>query len=354
MFFSARFNYTIHLTIRDKEWITSQIARMCIKGLSQEEISRELNISEGTVSAIMQDLLASDDTLIFQHEIAVVCKKAGIPIKQLASNFAFSNAIKKKAFDSNKIDSMLLALHSVYSADGTISPDTAANLFLQICNLALKNDIPLDELYCQIDQKYRELDKLIQQVNEIKRILVELQNKKQQVLEENKVTCQELECFVNFREDCEEVGLDFNDRKQILNVLYDIDEMDQDPNRIVDEMKKIRFLKLEHMRLLEEFDKKAEVLEGYRKKELEQRNRWGTYSSTVDLLNSLLVRGVDPYLISQTIDIIHKHNDYSSVDELAIDIDTYGGIKAAISKKNRELEVMLSGIQNLDFSAATN
>jgi hypothetical protein len=68
---------------------------MSLSGYSQEEISRELNVSEGTVNAIMQGINASDDMLRLQHEITLVSKKSGQSIKELASNMAFANAIKK-------------------------------------------------------------------------------------------------------------------------------------------------------------------------------------------------------------------------------------------------------------------
>jgi orotate phosphoribosyltransferase-like protein len=83
------------LTIQNKDWLVAQTIRLTLRGFSQEEVSRELRVSEGTVNAIIQDLNASDNMLGLQHEIAVVCKKSGQSIKQLASNMAFANAIKK-------------------------------------------------------------------------------------------------------------------------------------------------------------------------------------------------------------------------------------------------------------------
>jgi DNA-directed RNA polymerase specialized sigma24 family protein len=53
---------------------------MSLYGLSQEKISQELGISEGTVSTVLQELKQSDDTLALQHEVAVLCKKHGISI----------------------------------------------------------------------------------------------------------------------------------------------------------------------------------------------------------------------------------------------------------------------------------
>jgi orotate phosphoribosyltransferase-like protein len=87
------------MTIKNKEWYLYQTMELSLNGLSQEQIARELRVSEGTVNAIMQELTKSDDTLILQHEIATVSKRTGISINQMASNMAVANAIKAMGFE---------------------------------------------------------------------------------------------------------------------------------------------------------------------------------------------------------------------------------------------------------------
>ena len=72
----------------NREWLKTQILRKYLSGLSQEQIAIKLDISEGTVSAFLQESRQLDDTLMLQHEIAVVCDKCNIPIQELASNLA--------------------------------------------------------------------------------------------------------------------------------------------------------------------------------------------------------------------------------------------------------------------------
>jgi orotate phosphoribosyltransferase-like protein len=83
------------MTILHKDWLVAQIIRLTLSGYSQEEISRELNVSEGTVNTVIQEINESDDNFRLQHEIAVVSRKSGLSIKELASNMAFANALKK-------------------------------------------------------------------------------------------------------------------------------------------------------------------------------------------------------------------------------------------------------------------
>jgi len=167
------------MTIQDKAWLAVQITRMSLNGLPQEVISHELHISEGTVNTIMKELIASDETLTLQHEIAVVSKKTGMSIKQLASNLSFFNAMKRIGFEENKIQLFARALDSIFSQDQSLVPETAANLVFQVCNFIVKNGITLDKLNDEVERKYCELNKLSEQINEAKKIEAELQNEKE-------------------------------------------------------------------------------------------------------------------------------------------------------------------------------
>jgi DNA-binding NarL/FixJ family response regulator len=42
--------------IQNIEWIKTQIRRLSLEGVSQEQIAKELSVGEGTVSAIMKEL----------------------------------------------------------------------------------------------------------------------------------------------------------------------------------------------------------------------------------------------------------------------------------------------------------
>jgi hypothetical protein len=232
------------LTIENKEWLCAQIRRLSLSGFSQEEISRELHVSEGTVNAIIQELNTSDDTLRLQHDIAIVSKKSRQSIKQLASNMAFENAIKRMGFEQNNVHSILRAIDCICRQDGSLKPDLVAKLMIDIFNLILKNRISLEDLYDEIDRKYYELNELGEEINKTKKSLTELQNEKKKALGQYNMSLKELNNFAKLREYFEEVGLDIENRDEILNVLWDIQEMDKDPKRIIDGVKKIRFLEI--------------------------------------------------------------------------------------------------------------
>jgi predicted transcriptional regulator len=164
---------------QNKDWNKTQTLRMYLDGFSQEQIAIELDISEGNVSGYLQELRGHDDTLILQHEIAVVSKKSGISIQQLASQLAFSNAIKKMAFDRNKINLLLRTLNSVFVEDGSFLPDKVAIFILQICNFMEANNVNLDEVHSKVSQKSMELSELKNKIAESKSVIAIIDEKGQ-------------------------------------------------------------------------------------------------------------------------------------------------------------------------------
>jgi hypothetical protein len=54
-------------------------------------------------------------------------------------------------------------------------------------------------------------------------------------------------------------------------------------------------------------------------------------------MNRLLQRGINAVVIYNIFDVLAKHQNYLSINDMAKDIDTYGGIVGAIFKKKREL-----------------
>jgi hypothetical protein len=56
-------------------------------------------------------------------------------------------------------------------------------------------------------------------------------------------------------------------------------------------------------------------------------------------MNRLLQSGINP-IITNIFDVISKHQHYLSINDLAKDIDTYGGIVGAIFKKKREFKTL--------------
>ena len=342
--------------IPNKEWLATQTRRLSLEGFTQEEIAKELNISEGTVNAIIQELSDLDDSLQLQHEIALVSKKSGLSIKELASNLAFSNATKKLGFEHNKIDSILKAIDRICTMDGSLAPDSVANMTLSVFELILKKNISLDELYGEIGKKYDELERLKLEIDQTKLALAETQKEKTKALKEYDLTRRDLNKFTKLRQDFEEVGLDFENREEIQTVLMNMDELDNDARNIIDEVKKIRVFKLTEFELEQQCIDKEKNLKIYQKREDELKAAWNFNYPSIKILNTLLQNGVNPVTLHSVFDMLFKYEQFFSIHDLAKDIDTYGGIQAAIFKKKRELMSLttqsdsLSSTQDFQYS----
>jgi transposase len=84
------------MTIINKIWLKSEVLRLWLSGDSQQSIASQLNISVGTVNSLVDEIMKSDDTIDLQRQIAIVAKKNGVNIKQIAANLRLKNLIKKR------------------------------------------------------------------------------------------------------------------------------------------------------------------------------------------------------------------------------------------------------------------
>jgi DNA-binding XRE family transcriptional regulator len=342
------------MTIQDKEWLSHQTIRLSLSGHTQEQIARELHVSEGTVNAIIQELINSDDTLVLQREIAIVSKSSGISIKQIASNMAFANAIKAMAYENDRHESVIRAIDSICIRDGSFNPDAIATIFMQFCEMVLKNNTSPINVYRDIQSKYREFDNANKQLEDMKIKLKQLKVDLDLEYEKHRITGLILQKFLSLKKDFEEVGLNFDKRDEILNFLRNLKQMHTNPKKIINEVKRVSSLKVHKLSLIEKCEKIEKILENY-KKEIElQKRSTGFLYPAVELVTNLLQRGNSPESILKLFEILSKHPDLSLV-QFAYDIETYGGIKAALDKKFLDFMRMDSTTQDLPgYGTVTN
>lgn len=324
---------------------------MRLYGHSQEEISQELGISEGTVSTILQELRQSDDTLTLQHEVAVLCKKHGISIIQFAANLAFSNAIKMRAFDENKINVLVEALNSIISNDSSLSAKSWADLLLQTCYLTLKIGTTPEGLYREVQEKLDESKKLTESIEQDKRALVQIQSQKEEALKKYDLRLKDIRKFLSCKEAFEKCGLDFNMKEEVVNFLNNLKEVEYNYRRLVRQMRCIRSLEARESDLELKCDERLKVLEIFERKLQREMESWNAYHPAKEQFTKLVQKGVSPYDMAQIFDIISKHLSYFPIDDLAKDFDTYGGIKAACYKLSKELQRLKEELALLEFKS---
>jgi DNA-directed RNA polymerase specialized sigma24 family protein len=55
------------LNVSNNEWIKGEIVRLFLLGFSQDKISKEVNVSIGSVNSILNEALSHDNTLELQR-----------------------------------------------------------------------------------------------------------------------------------------------------------------------------------------------------------------------------------------------------------------------------------------------
>jgi len=70
------------------------------------------------------------------------------------------NALKKMAFENNKIDLLLRVLNKIMVEDGSFSPEKIASLILQICNFMEANEVNLEETHRKTEEKSKQLNEI--------------------------------------------------------------------------------------------------------------------------------------------------------------------------------------------------
>lgn len=113
---------------------------MYLSGDSQENIAIQLKMSVGTVNTFVSEFMKSDDTIELQRQIAIVAKKKGVDINQIAVNLRFKNQIKQSTLDDKKIEKFLDVM-GVLLNKYSISPSAAANQFFSITEIMLREKI---------------------------------------------------------------------------------------------------------------------------------------------------------------------------------------------------------------------
>jgi hypothetical protein len=128
------------LTLQNRSWLRNEIFRLYLSGESQENIASKLKISVGTVNNHVSEILKSDDTIDLQRQIAIVAKKNGVGIKQMAANLRFKNMVKQSSLDDRKIEKFLAGMEVLINKY-SISSSAAANLLFSLIETMLRDNI---------------------------------------------------------------------------------------------------------------------------------------------------------------------------------------------------------------------
>ena len=182
------------MTLINKTWFKNEVLRLWLSRDSQEAIANQLNISVGTVNSLVNEIIKSDDTTDFQRQIAIVAKKNGVKIKQIAANLRLKNLIKQSSLDDKKVEKLLDGMGALFNKY-SIPPSAAANQFYSIIETMLRENKEPHKLEEEIKSKISELREIDNQIETNGRLLEESKATVEEEQKELKIKQKDLDQF---------------------------------------------------------------------------------------------------------------------------------------------------------------
>jgi hypothetical protein len=143
---------TLLMSVSHNEWIKGEIVTLFLQGFSQDKISKDVNVSIGSVNSVLKEALSHDKTLDLQLQIAILVYKDKITLKQIAANLRWKNAIKLAGLDEKEFEKILGFMDNIFNRNN-IPPRTAAELLLSSIRYMLKNQLDPQRLEEEIRTK---------------------------------------------------------------------------------------------------------------------------------------------------------------------------------------------------------
>ena len=327
------------MTLINKSWLKSEVLRRWLSGDSQEAIANQLKISVGTVNSLVNEIMKSDDTIDFQRQIAIVVKKNGVKIKDIATNLRWKNLIKQSSLDDRKVDKLLDAMDALFNKY-SIPPSAAANQFYSIIVTMLRENKEPHKLEEELKSKTSELREIDSQIETSNKLLEETKARVEEEQNRLKIKQKDLDQFrqlsqllqiYNYPEISTEYGA-------VTRAMIDIKKMGKDPKIIVSKYEEFESLVKANEELKAKLRESETILKHYRRKSDEEEARWRDHGNAFEIFTRLIKDGLKVEDIFMVVNVLKNDYPQSGIEQLIEDIRTYGNITAAKWKSKREYE----------------
>jgi hypothetical protein len=327
------------MTLKNKSWLKNEAFRLYLSGESQENIANKLNISVGTVNNFVSKILKSDDTIDLQRQIAIVAKKNGVDIMQIAANLRWKNKIKQSSLDDRKIEEFLDGMDILFNKY-SIRPTTAVNQLFSLIEITLRDNIEPHRLEEEIKSKIIELKRINAQIEIRDKLLGETKTRVEKEQERLRIKEKNLEQFGQVSRmlklfECPEFSSEYG---MVARAMIDFKNLGYDPKVIVAKYEKSESLTKMNQKLEAKLQQSEKALESYRSKLNEIEDRFKDYDNAFEIFNSLVKDGLSGDDIFMAVHVLK--NDFLKMDreQLLQDIRMYGSIAAARWKLQRGYE----------------
>jgi hypothetical protein len=328
------------MTLQNKNWLKNEIFRLYLSGDSQENVANTLKISVGTVNNFVSEIIKSDDTVDLQRQIAIVAKKNGVDIKQIAANLRWKNKIKQWSLDDKKIEKFLDVMNMLFNKY-TIPPATAANRLCSIIEIMQRDNIEPDKLEEEIKSKNVELETINAQIEARLKHLEKTKTKVENKQTELRIEYKDLDQFHQLSQllelyDYPEISTEYG---MVTRAIINFKRLGYDPKAIVTLFGKSENL-IETIEKLEiKLQEMEDVLESYRRRKSEEESRWKEHDNAFEKFKGLIKDGLK---VEDIFTVVHVlKNDFPNMDvpQIIKEIKTLGSIEAVRLKRQRILEI---------------
>lgn len=325
------------MTLINKSWLKNEILRMYLSGDSQESIASQLSISVGTVNTFVSEFMKSDDTIELQRQIAIISKKKGVDINQIAVNLRWKNQIKESSLDDKKMEKFLDAM-DICGNKYSIPPSSLAKQLFSIIEMMLKENLEpakLDELIKSKISQLREIDNQMETSNNL---LAETKATVEEKQKELKIRTKDLDQFHQFSNLLEiyeypEISTEYG---AVTRAIIDIKKLGYDPKIIVSKYEEFESLTKAIKELNAKLRKSERILRQYRRKLDQEKDRWKDKGDALGMFTRLIKDGLKVEDIFTVVHVLNNDFTPDKIKQLIDDIQTYGSIDAATFKRKRE------------------
>ena len=327
------------MTLVNKTWLKQEVSRLFISGESQENISNQLNISVGTVNNLVNEIMKSDDTIELQRQIAIISKKNGVSIQQIAANMRWKNRIKRIALDDRKIEKFLNVMDMLGNKHSI--PLTAfANHLFSVIEITLRENIEPHKLEEVIKLKIKELREINDQIETSKRLLEETKTNVEEKQNRLKIKQKDLDQFHQFSGLLELYDLpEFSTKYgEVVHALIDMKKMGYDPKIIVSKYEEFGSLEEANEKLETKVQESEKLLEHYKRKSDKEEARWKDHHDAFEIFSRLIKDGLKEEDIFMIVNVLKNDFPQGKIEQITEDIRTYGNIIAAKLRLKREYE----------------
>lgn len=340
------------------ETIKSRVIEQWILGQSRDSIARANSIGMGTVTNIIREFedRLGRDIMRGTREIGVLLKREGLTPVQCAIGFRIMKMFADQGEDSEAAEHFVLDIYKECNRLG-IKP---SNIVTHIGDLTkFSQNIRLPEINEYVNNKViqknaldEEIGRLNHDVSALKMQKLELESKRDLILEQSKRAEDAMKSYSSFKQEFESYGISMtHDIPKFASTIRSIAEYGYDPKRVIEEFRDFQYHqeKLRASKIaVDETQKELARLDNQKSLLLRDIS---FYSNKFDLYDELANMGFDIEKLKRLHDTIrniaesNQISEWPAIDKFFKDIETQYDAKLGFESEKDRLTAQIQTLK---------